>query len=153
MQKPWPGYIRKQLKPLTQVSLPRAAEWLRLARGGHLTYLHRHLFPNLSLQPLVARVGYRKQERASNQAMKEGNAFLAYHWMCTYIDALCAPTMDPHHLERIQWLCKVASWHWYKHLPPSMHTLLAHAMLHQAEQAEQYGPPSLYWLFHKERSA
>ena len=80
------------------------------------------------------------------------NRFLALHWMCAYIDALCVPTMDGHQLERIQYFAKKASWYWYKFLPVTMHTLLAHAMLHLAEQAKQYGPQCIYWLFHKERS-
>jgi hypothetical protein len=72
--------------------------------------------------------------------------------MCTYIDALCVPTLDGPQLERIQYLCKVASWHWYKFLPRQMHTLLAHAMLHLAEQTAFFGPQVIFWLFHKERS-
>ena len=157
MQKPAHGHLRRDLKPLTQTKWPRAAEWFRLARGGHLTYLHRHLFPEhlfpqLLQNPRLPRARSQAESAAWNRWDEQSNLFLTLHWMCTYIDALSAPTIDGHQLERIQWLCKKATWHWYTYLDKSMHTLLAHAMLHLAEQAEEYGPLCTYWLFHKERS-
>ena len=98
------------------------------------------------------RGGMQAEEELQRTREGKANLFLALHWMCTYIDALCVPTMNTWQLNRIQFLCRKASWYWYKYMPPSMHTLLTHAMMHLAEQAEYYGPQCLYWLFHKERS-
>jgi hypothetical protein len=151
VQRPWPSYLRRDLKPLTQVKYPRAAEWLKLGRGGYLTYILRHIHP--TRPPSIPRQGHPSEEAAWIKWEGANNRFLALHWMCTYIDALCVPTMDAAQQERIQYLAKKASWYWYKYLPSSMHTLLTHAMFHLAEQAVEYGPQCLYWLFHKERSS
>ena len=139
-------------------------EWIRLARGGLLAYIYLHIYPELLKErPLLApkvshRAGPRErraQERAHARWEKwpdRANRFLALHWMCAYIDALCVPVMDERQLERIEYFSKKASWHWYRYLPKPCHTLLAHAMLHLAEQAKDFGPQCIFWLFHKERS-
>jgi hypothetical protein len=148
VQRPFPAYLRKDLKPMTQLKYPRAADWLKLARGGHLTYMVRHLVPK---QPRIANT--EAEARAWREWSAATDRMHALHWMCTYIDALCAPELDDLQMQRIRLLRNKAAWHWYKFLPANMHTLLMHAMLHLAEQAEMYGPQCVFWLFHKERSA
>ena len=149
VQRPSSAYLRNDMKPLTQQGYPRAAEWLRLARGGHLTYILRH-----TQEPHCPRVPKTpRQAQAWVKWHSKRNHLLALHWMCTYIDALCAPVVDSAQLLRIQRLADKASGFWYHFLPNSMHTLLMHAMTHMAEQTENWGPQCVYWLFHKERSA
>ena len=155
MQQPWPSYVCNDLQPLTQISFARAAEWLRLARGGHLTYLlrHIHLQREARRRSRLRHATADQRHRCVQEQSIDRNRLLALHWMCTYIDALCAPTMDEEQEHRILVLADKASGYWYKYLPPSMHTLLVHAMLHLGQQALEYGPQCVYWLFHMERSA
>jgi hypothetical protein len=78
--------------------------------------------------------------------------FLTLQHMCTYIQALSAPTMSTKQGEQIIRLRNIAAWHWYRYLPTKTHTLLAHAMTHMADQAIYWGPQTVFWLFHMERS-
>ena len=153
MQRPWPSYQRRDLKPLTQIKWARAAEWLKLARGGHLTYIYRHALHQRQVARVKARQGRLDRSQRAEAERTERDQLLTLHWMCTYIDALCARSMDSKHERRLTELCDKASGYWYKVLPGSMHTLLVHAMLHLKDQALLYGPQCMYWLFHKERSA
>ena len=149
VQRPYKPYLRKDLKPLTQLKYPRAAEWLKMARGGHLSYLVRHLIPP---RVILHELSSTAEQEAWIVWARKNNEHDALHWMCTYIDALCAPELDAVHMQRIRLLRNKAAWHWYKCLPQNMWTMLAHAMWHLTEQAAWYGPQSIFWLFHKERS-
>ena len=157
VQRPSQTYLRDDIKPLTQMGCPRAAEWLRLARAGHLTYMVRHMPPlhgdaMPSLLDGAPRLPTHDAQERRWKAWQEGKQrLLALHWMCTYIDALCVPVLDEAQKERIRVLSKMASGYWYAYLPARMHTLLVHAMLHLAQQALHFGPQCIFWLFHKER--
>ena len=150
VQRPWPAYLRRDLKALSQMGYLRAAEWIRLARGGYLVYILRHTLDSPPGRPAPNAL---KETRDKYKAWETArDRLLTLHWMCVYVDAMCSPVMDAEHQARIGRLAAIAAGHWYTYLPATMHTLLVHALLqHSQLQASHYGPQCLYWLFHKER--
>ena len=139
-----PDHVRGILKPLTQSGMLKTADWIGLSQMGYLLYLRMCHVPwqhAASSRPSL-RAMFREHFYQA-QAMAE---------LTNYLDALLSPTLDQAQRTYILQQRNVAEWYFYKYMPREQHRLLAHALWHLAEQAVQYGPATLYWMFPMERS-
>ena len=118
----------------------KTADWLQLSQLGYLLYLR------------MCHVPWSAQFRDNERFDQHNNQVKAMAELTNFVEALLSPTLDGQQLSYIGRQKKVAEWHFYSYMPREQHRLLAHALWHMAEQAVEYGPPTLYWMFPMERS-
>ena len=140
-----PGHMRGVLKPLTQTGMLKTADWIGLSQMGYLLYLRMCHVPWQYSAQRGRNYTFFLQHYHQVEAMAE---------LTNYLDALLSPTLDKAQMAYITQQRRVAEWCFYTHFPREQHRLLAHALFgHLADQAVEYGPQSLYWMFPMERSA
>ena len=123
----------------------RTAEWIQLSQMGYLLYLR------LCHVPWQWAASARRDLNSLHQQHLDQVEAMAE--LTNFLEALLSPTLDQAQMTYITQQRKVAEWHFYTHMPREQHRLLAHALWHLAEQAVEYGPPTLYWMFPMERLA
>lgn len=121
----------------------KTADWFELSQMGCLLYLRMCHVPWQYEGATGSRLEMFEMHYHQLKAMAE---------LTNLLDALLSPTLDRAQTAYITQQRNVAEWHFYKYMPREQHRLLAHALWHVAEQAVDYGPPTLYWLFPMERS-